>query len=215
MNKDQKQLELLYENISSPTIQLTRGEKEFCRRVSEEIVEESKKFKPARLAPTQSLSTFLNILGEKFGSYTFNTVYMNKIDQILEETIEVPKEHQNIKKYVYLQNGYGDFIEATHLKLYADYKGEISEGSYFTFHTPMMQIIAKVPFKDKEQWSKLLQPTMELFLIDYLERISTPKFQQTAKKSFAKELASFSQWHKEHAKYEGLRKKLPELEGLI
>lgn len=198
-NKDQKNLEMLYESIAFKAPELLQKEKELIEILSKNIVdslyENVASMKPRYSGPLDNFvySKFLNPI---------------VVDNIFEVSREINHSIYVVFERQILNALYHHLIRLEESSNYYDLKPKyvtFKPTSYLNDGRSFKEI--SIPYENKEKVLKMFKRMIAATIVYFYDLNDSPNPEEPMGKWHA--------WRKEQLKFQGLRQKLPELEGLI
>lgn len=205
MSKDQKQLELLYEQIVEEDTRVLNKEKEYARITAEQIIDKSTKAIKKRIANRGK------IRGEHLGDF-ISPLLTGGGEQAFGD--EIPESVLSVYVSLLRLDVFTELIYFTSQK-HSDNQEEDIE-VVVVDPTMLVQTSGKadrkvIPFLDKQPLREEIQRVIEqTFVIRYNQcfRPAAAKYMSFPRQEWAK-------WRSEELKYEKIKTKLPELKGIF
>lgn len=192
MNNDQKQLEMLYEQVSNGRIPLIKEEEALFDKAAAIITKEAWKVIKAK--------------GDlNFYNHTSLSQIVHGLSDVLKPKEMIakyfPREIQDEASMIYFA---GIIYFLTRNKIFLKRYYEPEDGLFFDFETYyiLRSVKRKVSINDKEKFFR----TLKEWFVNHFEFLFP---------SFTHEHPTWAKWREDRLKFQGVKEKLPELEGIF
>lgn len=193
---DQKSLELLYENIVDNKELLLEEEKEYIDKAAKNIVQQLYEgiASYTKLAPRERLCDFISTEQVHIGQGEFKKFFS-----------DASYEDQKAICYIFEDIIFRYLVEFLVYVVTKENQISISFRHLVDF-SHMINNPIEIPYEDTQEVLKMLKNVLSHAIVFLYTRNSNKHSSTTDR---------WKKWREEQLKFEGLRKKLPELEGLI